>query len=115
MLFRSAREPVRYGADLVVPERTALEIAVLKGVAAHFVMGASDRLAAMERQRELLAELVPVLLDRGPDVLDRAFADDWREAADDAARTRVVLDQVASLTDASAVAWHARLCGTMGA
>ncbi|GAA4114470.1 deoxyguanosinetriphosphate triphosphohydrolase [Nocardioides fonticola] len=109
--------PVRYGADLVVPERTALEIAVLKGVAAHFVMGASDRLAAMDRQRDLLADLVPVLLDRAPDVLDRAFADDWREAADDAARLRVVLDQVASLTDASAVAWHARLCrdGIMGA
>lgn len=103
--------PVRYGADLVVPENTALEIAVLKGVAAHFVMGASDRLAAMARQRELLADLVAVLLGRGPDVLDRPFADDWREAADDAARLRVVLDQVASLTDASAVAWHARLCG----
>ena len=30
-------------------------------------------------------------------------------AVDDAARTRVLLDQVASLTDASAVTWHARL------
>lgn len=107
--------PVRYGADLVLPSRTLLEIAVLKGIAAHFVMQASDRLVAMERQRELLADLVAVLLDRGPDALDRAFADDWRAAADDAARLRVVLDQVSSLTDASAVAWHARLCGSMEA
>jgi dGTPase len=30
---------------------------------------------------------------------------------DDAARTRVVVDQIASLTDASAVAWHLRLTG----
>ena len=103
--------PVRFAADLVVPQETLVEIAVLKGIAAHFVMQASDRLLVMERQRELLADLVSVLLDRGPDALDRAYADDWRAAVDDAARRRAVLDQVASLTDASAVAWHARLCG----
>ncbi|HEY1119113.1 MAG TPA: hypothetical protein VGE43_15475, partial [Acidimicrobiales bacterium] len=57
-------------------------------------------------QRELLAELVAVLAHRGPDALERPFADDWRGAADDAARLRVIIDQVASLTDASAVTWH---------
>ena len=87
-----------------MPERTRLEIAVLKGVAAHYVMQAEDRIAVMVRQRELVAELVALLLDRGPDALDRPFADDWREAGDDAGRLRVVVDQVASLTDASAVA-----------
>jgi dGTPase len=72
-------------------------------------MRADDRVAAMERQRALLAELVDALLARGPDALDRAFADDWEEATDDAGRRRAVIDQVASLTDASAVARHARL------
>ena len=100
---------VRYRADLVIPEATAREIAVLKGIAAHYVMQTDDRIASMGRQRELLAELVAVLLDRAPDALDRPFADDWRAAADDAARLRVVIDQVASLTDVTAVAWHARL------
>jgi dGTPase len=100
---------VRYAASLVVPERTRLEIAVLKGIAAHYVMRADDRVAAMERQRELLAELVGALLERGPGALDRPFADDWKEAADDAGRCRAVIDQVASLTDASAQARHARL------
>ena len=100
---------VRYAASLVVPERTRLEIAVLKGIAAHYVMRADDRVAAMERQRALLAELVAGLLERGPDALDRAFADDWKEAPDDAGRLRAVIDQVASLTDGSAVARHARL------
>jgi dGTPase len=102
---------VRYRADLVVPEATRLEIAVLKGIAAHYVMRADDRVTLMERQRQLLAELVAALVDRAPDALDRPFADDWRTASDDAARLRVVIDQVASLTDASALAWHARLCG----
>lgn len=106
----SAGPFVRYAADLVVPEETRLEMAVLKGIAAHYVMQADDRVALMERQRELLAELVAVLADRGPDALDRQFADDWHAAADDAARMRVVLDQVASLTDQSAVERHSRLC-----
>ncbi|MDO9454881.1 deoxyguanosinetriphosphate triphosphohydrolase [Nocardioides sp.] len=100
---------VRHRADLVLPEKTLLEIAVLKGIAAHYVMQAVDRVAALEHQRELLTQLVAVLLDRGPDALDRQYADDWRAAPDDAARLRVVVDQVASLTDASAVARHARL------
>ncbi len=100
---------VRYAADLVVPEETRLEIAVLKGIAAHYVMRADDRVALMERQRELLAELVTLLADRGPDAMERPFADDWAAAPDDAGRLRVVLDQAASLTDQSAVAWHAEL------
>ena len=101
----------RYAADLVVPEQARLEMAVLKGIAAHYVMQADDRVAVMVRQRELLAELVALLAHRGPTALERPFADDWAAATDDSARLRVVIDQVASLTDASAVAWHERLRG----
>jgi dGTPase len=108
--FAAATGPfVRYRADLVVPEQTVVEMAVLKGVAAHYVMQADDRLALMSRERELMSELVAALVAHAPHSLDRAFADDWRAAPDDAARLRVVIDQVASLTDASAVAWHDRL------
>ncbi|MDE0775176.1 MAG: deoxyguanosinetriphosphate triphosphohydrolase [Nocardioides sp.] len=101
----------RYAADLVVPRETWVEVTVLKSVAAHYVMQTSDRLAIMERQRSLLSELVEALVAGGPDALDRPFADDWRAADDDASRLRVVVDQVASLTDASAVDRHARLAG----
>ncbi|HWI44010.1 MAG TPA: deoxyguanosinetriphosphate triphosphohydrolase [Nocardioides sp.] len=101
---------VRYAADLVVPHGTWAEITVLKGVAAHYVMQDDARMALQERQRTLLSELVAALLDRGGDALDEAFRSDWAAAADDQARTRVVVDQVASLTDASAVTWHERLC-----
>jgi dGTPase len=99
----------RYDADLVVPEVSRVEMAILKGIAAHYVMRADDRVRAMARQRELLAALVDVLAATGPDHLDRPYADDWAAAPDDAARLRVVIDQVASLTDASAASWHARL------
>ncbi|MGY0386509.1 deoxyguanosinetriphosphate triphosphohydrolase [Nocardioides sp. WG-D5] len=100
----------RYGADLVVPERTRLEIALLKGIAAHYVMRTDERAAKMDRQRDVLGELVEHLVATGPADLDRQFADDWRAASDDAARLRVVIDQVASLTDITALAWHERLC-----
>jgi len=63
----------------------------------------------MSRQRELLAELVEGLAARGPEALDPPYAEDWRSAADDAGRRRAVVDQVASLTDASALTWHERV------
>jgi dGTPase len=108
--FAAAEAPfVRYRADLVVPEETMVEMAVLKGIASHYVMQADDRVALMTRQREVVAELVEALVAHAPASLDRVFVDDWAAAADDAARLRVVVDQVASLTDASAVAWHERL------
>jgi dGTPase len=103
------RPLVRHAADLVVPQETRLAIAALKGVAAHYVMRAEERLAILEQQRELVTELVALLRLRGPAELMPAFAEDFTAARSDAERLRVVVDQVASLTDASAVAWHARL------
>jgi dGTPase len=102
---------VRYAADLVVPRRTELAIAVLKGVAAHYVMRADDRVGLLERQREVVTDLVTQLRRRGPGELQPAFRDDLAEATSDDERLRVIVDQVASLTDASAVAWQARLQG----
>ncbi|RNM13887.1 deoxyguanosinetriphosphate triphosphohydrolase [Nocardioides pocheonensis] len=106
---------VRHDADLVVPDETVHEIAVLKGIAAHYVMRAPERTAAMERQRTLLAELFEALVVSDGVALDPTFRADLATASDDAGRTRVLVDQVASLTDASAVAWHARLTGRVPA
>ncbi len=100
---------VRHRADVVVPTGTAQEIAVLKGIAAHYVMRAQDRVELMERQRTLLAELFEAMWHRGSDALDPALRHDFAEAVDDAARRRVVIDQIASLTDASALSRHAHL------
>jgi dGTPase len=41
--------------------------------------------------------------------MEPEFRADWEQVDDDAARLRVVVDQVASLTDTSARAWAARL------
>jgi dGTPase len=101
----------RYDADLVVPEQTVAECALLKAMAAHYVMrrpGADERLSA---QRVLLTELVEALCSSAPSSLDSPLAAAWLEAGDDAGRLRAVIDQVAQLTDPTALAWHARLVG----
>lgn len=100
----------RYAGALVVPETTVAEITVLKGLAAAFVMAPREAEPLYASQRRLLTDLVGVLVER-PAELEPPFAADWREAADDGARVRVVVDQVASLTDVSAADWHARLLG----
>ncbi len=100
---------IRYGADVVLPRPTELSIAVLKGVAAHYVMRSDARVPVLERQLEVISELVAQLRLRGPAELQPAYRADFEAAPDDAARLRVIVDQVASLTDASALAWHARL------
>jgi dGTPase len=52
---------------------------------------------------------VALLCDRGAEAMEPMFAELWTRAADDTAKLRVAIDQVASLTDASAAAWHQRL------
>ena len=104
------RPLVRHTGDLVVPAATVRQVHVLKGVAAHYVMRSEERCVLMLREQQLLAELFEVLQDR-PEHLDATFAADHAAAVDDTERTRVVVDQIASLTDASALSWHARLRG----
>ena len=99
----------RYEAHLVVPDQTRAECALLKAVTAHYVMARPGVDAVQQREREVVAELVGLLLDRAPGALETSYAETWAGAADDAARLRVVVDQVAGLTDAAAVALHARL------
>jgi dGTPase len=100
----------RYASDLVVPGKQRLECALLKGVTAYYVMGRTGAVASQARERQVLTELASALADGAPGALDPMFRADYESAGSDAARLRVVVDQVASLTDTSATAWHAKLC-----
>ncbi|MGW4638485.1 deoxyguanosinetriphosphate triphosphohydrolase [Sphaerisporangium sp. NPDC004334] len=103
------RGRTRYGADLIVPRVTRLECALLKGVTAHYVMSREDHHANQARQRDLIAELASMIMLGAPGTLEPALRPAFAGAADDAARLRVVVDQIASLTDVSAVALHRSL------
>ena len=102
---------IRFSANVVVPREIQAEIAVLKGIVAANVMSTNARQPLYTRQRSLLTELADRLMESGPAGLDPGFAADWTEASTDAARRRAVVDQIASLTDQSALAWHERLVG----
>jgi len=100
----------RYAANLVVPRRQRLECALLKAISARYVMNRAGVVAAQARERELLTELAHAIERGAPHTLDPLLRPSWEAAGTDAARRRVVVDQVASLTDTSAIAWHHRLC-----
>jgi dGTPase len=100
----------RYGADLVVPREQRLEVAVLKAVANRWVMQRAGAESVYTGQRELVQELVSAVRLTAPVSLDPVLLTAYDAASDDAGRLRVVVDQVASLTDRSVVVWHARLC-----
>jgi dGTPase len=101
----------RYARDLDVPRQQRMECALLKGVTAYYVMGRVGVLASQAREREVLTELAEALAATAPQSLDPMFRPGYQVAESEAARLRVVVDQVAALTDTSAHAWHARLCG----
>lgn len=100
----------RYAAELQVPESAASEVAVLKTLANLYVMQREGAADIYQRQQELLVALVQTLVQRDGVDIEAWLQPTWAAARDDAARLRVAIDQVASLTDASAEAWHRRLC-----
>ncbi len=99
----------RYEAGLSVPRQQRLECALLKGVTANYVMSRSGAKAAQAREREVITELAEAVVAGAPVTLDPMFRPEFEQAADDSGRLRAVVDQIASLTDTSAVAWHHRL------
>ncbi len=82
----------------------------MKAVTAHFVMHRPEAVRSYRRQHELIAELAAAILQRDGADLDPWLRGFWQTADSDAERTRVMVDQIASLTDVSVVRWHERLC-----
>ncbi|MFJ6566397.1 deoxyguanosinetriphosphate triphosphohydrolase [Streptomyces sp. NPDC091292] len=99
----------RYAAQLVVPREARLECAVLKAVADRYVMQRAEQERIRADQRIVVAELADALTRRAPEGLDPQFRALFDTAPDDRARGRVIVDQIASLTDAAARALHTRL------
>jgi dGTPase len=104
----------RYRAHVVVPRVIEAEMAVLKGIIGTAVVSIEGRKGLYKEQRRVLKSLATALWEH-PDALDAIHAQDFASAATDAARRRVVVDQVASLTDQHAISWHTRWVGEVDA
>ena len=99
----------RYNANLVVPRAQRVEVALLKSMAGHYLINATDSQIRYAEQQKILTQLVEAILASAPDTLESFFLQDWQRAQTDQARLRVVIDQVASLTDPGALTLHNRL------
>lgn len=89
----------RYAADLVIPSQVQAEVTLLKSVAVLYVMDEQNHLSEQERQRDRIFRVTEYLWQGGEGALDPLFRAWFTEAEDDSARMRVVIDQVASLTE----------------
>ncbi len=101
----------RYSGSVVIPQDLRDEITVLKGIAVQYVMRPREFEPLYFEQRTMLFDLVDALAEK-PEELEVQFRESYREAGE-AERLRIVIDQVASLTDQSARQWHAHLCGML--
>ena len=99
----------RYSADLVIPREQQVEVDFLKAIAGHYLINAAASQERYAKQQLLIKELVEMLHKHADTNLDSIFAKDWVVASNDTERMRIVIDQIASLTDPGAYALHARL------
>jgi dGTPase len=105
----SSSNLTRYSASVFETADVAAEIAVLKGLVSAFLMSHESRRPFYEWQRALLKELADALLERQGAWLDSTNQSAWMTATDEIERKRVIVDQVASLTDQSALTLHDKL------
>ncbi|GAC57146.1 deoxyguanosinetriphosphate triphosphohydrolase-like protein [Gordonia hirsuta DSM 44140 = NBRC 16056] len=89
----------RYDADLSVQPEIAAEVAMLKTVALRFIFSDKRHLAKQDRQRERIHRVATLLLNTAPGGLDPLLVPRWEVAESDEARMRVVVDQIASMTE----------------
>jgi len=99
----------RYSADLEIPREQKIEVDFLKAIAGHYLINAAHSQDRYAKQQVIISELVEMLRARAPQELDSFFLKSWNEAGDEMARMRVIIDQVAALTDPGAYALHATL------
>ena len=99
----------RYSADLEIPREQKVEVDFLKALAGHYLINAAHSQDRYAKQQVIIVELVEMLTQCAPRELDSIFVKAWDEAENATARMRVIIDQVAALTDPGAYSLHARL------
>ncbi len=89
----------RFGADLVVPPVVRAEVGMLKTVALRYVMSDREHEVRQAVQRERIHQVAAWLLASAPHGLDPVLLPAWQAAGTDTERVRVIVDQIASLTE----------------
>ncbi|WJY75865.1 Deoxyguanosinetriphosphate triphosphohydrolase [Corynebacterium canis] len=90
--------PDRYGELVIRPDALA-EVTLLKTIAVLYVMEDPGHLRRQDRQREKIRLVYEYLLMGAPGTLDPMFRAWFAAAENDAQRQRVIIDQIASMTE----------------
>ena len=101
----------RYSANLLVPREQRVEVALLKAISGHYIIRAERSQDRYARQQTVLVDLVEAVRAGAPHTLETFFLQEWNKASTESHRLRVVIDQIASLTDVGAYALHRELTG----
>lgn len=89
----------RMHGQLVIPPEPEAEVRLLKTIAVLYVMDMPTHIARQDRQRDRITRVYDYLTASAPGALDTMFAAWWRAASTDAQRDRVIIDQIASMTE----------------
>lgn len=99
----------RYSAHLEVPREQRIEVGLLKAISGFYIINSEKSAARYDAEQNLLNELVEAVKRGAPGTLESFFIQEWERASDEAGKMRVVIDQIASLTDPGAIALHKKL------
>ncbi|MDO4909319.1 MAG: deoxyguanosinetriphosphate triphosphohydrolase [Corynebacterium sp.] len=89
----------RHNGQLIIPPEALAEVRLLKTLAVLYVIDEPSHQRHMERQRDRIATVFDYLMRGAPGSLDPLFAAWYQAAETEAEAQRVVIDQVASLTE----------------
>jgi len=89
----------RYEADLAVPAGILAEVTMLKTIAVLYVMDLPRHVRRQDRERDRLFRVAEYLKEGAPGALDPVYRWMYDQAESDAGRLRVIVDQIASMTE----------------
>lgn len=89
----------RQHGQLIVPPAAEAEVRLLKTIAVLYVMDTPAHLRRQDRQRERVYRVFDYLTAGAPGTLDAMFRMWWEQANTPAERQRVIIDQIASMTE----------------
>ncbi|MGP5620111.1 deoxyguanosinetriphosphate triphosphohydrolase [Corynebacterium casei] len=89
----------RQHGQLVVPPAAEAEVRLLKTIAVLYVMDTPAHVRRQDRQRERVYRVFDYLTAGAPGTLDAMFRMWWEQANTPAERQRVIIDQIASMTE----------------
>ncbi|BDH58225.1 deoxyguanosinetriphosphate triphosphohydrolase [Tsukamurella sp. PLM1] len=93
------RPVCRYQADVEVPRTVKAEVVLLKTMALQYIYSNQMHLAIQHGQRDRIHRVADFLMGASPSNIDPLYSPAYLAAESDAARLRVVIDQIASMTE----------------